>query len=76
MTVEVGAASYFWDPGRYFGLTDDLPRTGGKISEDRMIKAADKLKENIFHHFMGKVEIYEEYYLSEKESRLLELEAL
>lgn len=74
--VEVGAASYFWDPGRYFGLADDLPCTGGKVSEDRMMEAVNKLKENIFHHFMGKVEIYEEYYLSEKESHLLELEAL
>lgn len=60
MTVEVGAACYFWDPGRYFGLADDLPCTGGKVSEDRMMEAVNKLKENIFHHFMGKVEIYEE----------------
>lgn len=75
-TVEVGAASYFWDPGRYFGLAHDLPCTGGKVSEDRMMEAVKKLEENIFHHFMGKVEIYEEYYLSEKKSHLLELEAL
>lgn len=55
---------------------NDLPSTGGKVSEDRMMEAVNKLKENIFHHFMGKVEIYEEYYLSENRSHLLELEPL
>lgn len=76
VTVEVGAASYLWDPGRYFGLAGDLTCAGDKLSEDRMMEAVNKLKENIFHHFVGEVEIYEEYYLSEKGIHLLELEAL
>lgn len=64
MTVEVGVASYFWDPGGCIGLANKVTCTVGKVSEDRMMEAVIKLKENIFYHFRGKVEICEEYYLS------------
>lgn len=60
VTVEVGAASYFWDPGRCIGLANNDTCTVSKVSEDRMMEAVIKPKENIFHHFRGKVEICEE----------------
>jgi len=53
VTVEVGAASYFWDPRRYFGLAGDLMSTKGILSEDRMVEAVKKMKEYTFSSLCG-----------------------